>query len=436
MRYVIVGNGIAGVSAAQVLRQRDDRAEIVLIGDETDVLFARTALMWVYMKQMTREDLRPYEGWYWRENDLRRVRDRVTGIDTSARRLELAAGRPMTYDRLLMAVGAEANRFGWPGQDLDGVCTMCTMGDLDRLEALRPRLRSAVVVGGGLIGIELVEMMVHDRVPVVYLIREPWYWNLVLSRQEAEIVHQRLRDHGVDLVLEDEIAEIVGNEAGQVDRVLTREGLELPGQLLGIAVGVHPRTALAEAAGIACGKGIQVDASMRTSAEHVFAAGDCAEIDQGPGRPPRIEQLWYTGIKQGRAAARAMLGDVHRYDPGVPYNSAQFLFLDYCNVGWMNGARHAPPEALYVPPAGADGLGLEELFHRSPKRPDTVRIAHAPGSGQVLGFSMLGSRWDCRVLMRWIEERRGLPWVLEHLREASFNEEFRRYSFEEVRDHA
>ena len=426
MRYLIIGNGITGVSAANLLRQRDDQAEIVLISDESPYPFARTALMWIYMRQLTPRSTEPYERWWWREQRLSLVQDRVTAIDTEARRLELRDGQPMDYDRLLLATGGSANMFGWPGQELEGVCNMCTLGDLQQLEAVRPRLQRAVVVGGGLIGVELAEMMVHDRVPVIYLIREPWYWDLVLSREEAELVHQRMRDHGVELVLGDEIVTIEDNGAGQVAAVVTKKQQRLPCQLVGIAVGVHSNTDLARAAGLDCERGILVDQRMETSTPGVFAAGDCAEVRRD-GEANLAQKLWYTGIRQGRAAARGMLGDRLRYDPGIPYNAAQFFFLDYVNVGWMKLAPFAVPGRLAddaVPEA------MEEYFCLSPGQPDSVRICYLPGAGdQVLGFSMLGSRWNAALLMRWIEQRRALGWVLEHLGEALFNEEFRHSRF-------
>jgi len=427
MRHVIIGNGITGVSAAQAIREQDDEAQITLIGDETRYFYARTALMWIYMRQMTSRNTEPFEPRHWREQRIELIQDQVDAIDTAAHQLTLGGGKTLPYDRLLLAIGAEPNMFGWPGQDLDGVCNMTSMGDLKRLEAVRPRLMRAVVVGGGLIGIELVEMMLHDRVPVTYLVREPWYWDMVLSKDEAAIVHDKLRASGAELILEDEIGEIVGDGQGRVKQVTTKKGAALSCELLGIAVGVHPRTELAKAAGISCGRGVLVDRRMRTDAPDVFAAGDCAEV-QWDDDSSRIEQLWYTGIKQGRAAGESMQGAAaSQYDSGIPYNSAQFLFLDYSNVGWMNLARFRPPPEIigedHAFPEGRE-LGLAEFFHRAPGTNDSIRVAHRPDTRQVLGFSMLGSRWDSRVLIRWIRQRKRLDWVLRHLDQAAYNEEF------------
>ena len=318
-------------------------------------------------------------------------------------------GETVSYDRLLLAVGGKANMFGWPGQELDGVCNMTTLQDLARMEAVRPRVERAVVVGGGLVGIEMVEMMLHDHVPVTYLVREPWYWDMALSEQESRLVEGQMRDHGIDLVLQDEIAEIRGS--GQVDKLVTKKGTEYPCQLVGIAVGVGSRTSLAKEAGIDVGRGVVVDASFRTSAPDVFAVGDCAEIQLPGEERPRLEKLWYTGQKHGQVAGLAMLGEDAVYTPGVPYNSAQFLFLDYVTVGWMKASR---PE-------------LEEHFENPAGTRDSVRISHA--DGRVMGFSMLGPRWNAGVLLGWIEQRRTLKWVRAHLSHAVFNEELRKDNF-------
>ena len=424
MRYVIIGNGITGISAAEVIRERDDRCQIVIISDESSHFYARTALMWIYMRQMGLRNLEPRERWWWEQQRLTLVQDRVTRIDSEEHRLQLRDGEPMDYDRLLLATGGAANMFGWPGQELDGVCNMCTLGDLRRLEAVRGRLQHAVVVGGGLIGVEMVEMMVHDHVPVTYLVREPWYWDMVLCEEEAELVHQRMRQHGVELVLEDEIGAIDGDARGRVSSLTTKKGATIPCQMVGVAVGVRSNTDLAEASGIVCDRGVLVDVSMATSAPGVFAAGDCAVVMRSGDAPSLAQKLWYTGIQQGRVAGRAMVGDKVRYDPGIPCNAAQFFFMDYLNVGWMKKAPFPLPPHLW---AGVSAGDLDEHLHQAPgPRPDSIRISHLPGAGQVFGFSMLGSRWSAAVLMQWIEERRDLGWVLQHLDQAMFNEEFHR----------
>ena len=433
LRLIVIGNGVAGITAARTVRALRQDAEITVISDESPYFYARTALMWVYMRQLSRAALEPFERRLWREERLELVHDRVVALDVARRTVTLESGATRSYDRLLLATGAEPARFGWPGQELSGVQHFCTLSDLAALEALRPRVERAVVVGGGLIGIELVELLLHDRVAVTYLIREPWYWDLVLSRDEAELVHTLLREHGVELLLEDLPEELLGDDRGQVRELVTRAGRRLPCQLVGLATGVRPRIALAQAAGLPCGQGILVDRTLRTSVPEVYAAGDCAEIALEPDGRTLVQKLWYTAQRQGEAVGRVLAGLDAPYDPGVPYGSAQFLFCDYLTVGWFPHAPYPPAAELLgraTAPRTVAELALREHVVRSPRTRASARIAYLENQ-QVLGFSLLGARWNAALLMRWIRERRPLPWVLEHLEEARFDEEFRRPPFPE-----
>lgn len=416
MRHVIVGNGVAGITAAETIRDRDDEAEILVVSDEYPYFYARTALMWVYMRQLRLRELEPRERWHWDARRIELRQDRVTRVDAQGHRVHLRDGGELPYDRLLLAVGGRPNMCGWPGQDLDGVCHMTTLGHLRTLEALRPRLERAVVVGGGLIGVELVEMMLHDRVPVTFVVREPWFWDSALCEEEARLVEAQLREHGAELLLGDEVAAVAGSE-GRVTAVRTRNGRDLPCQLCGVAVGVSCSTSLARASGLRVDRGVVVDGSLCTSHPDVLAAGDCAQVHLPGASEPLIQKLWYTGIRQGEVAGRVMTGANAVYDPGIPYNSAQFLFLDYLTVGWMARARPGLSEWFRCGEGGAR---------------QSVRIAHDDGR-RVTGFSMLGSRWNAGLLMRWIEQRRTLRWVLSHLGDARFDEEFRSSSIREMR---
>lgn len=416
MHYAIIGNGVAGVNAALELRRRDDRATISIIADESDYFYSRTALMWGYTGQLKVRDMEPFERSVWGRLRLDLVHDRVDRIEPEKRLLHLASGKTLHYDKLLLAVGAAPNLFGWPGQDLQGVGTFTSLADLENLVAMRERIRRAVVVGGGLIGIELIEIMLQTGVATTFLLREPWYWDRALDQREAAIVQQRIEQHGARVIVQDEIGEIRG-EGGWVTSVVTKKGEELPCDFVGIAVGVHPNTALCADSSIRIGRGIAVDPAMKTSVPSIWSAGDCAQIHYPENEQPVIEQLWYTGIHQGRAAARSMLGDRVHYERGIAYNAAQFLTYDFCTVGQMKQFRPTAKEA----------------FDRGTYygREWTCRIAHE--NDEVVGLAMMGPRWDSTVMMRWIEERRTLAYCRAHLDEAVFNEEFVRRARMELR---
>lgn len=407
MHYVIVGNGVAGVTAAFTLRERDRDARITLISGESDYFFSRTALMYAYLDRMTLRDLEPYERDAYHRLRIERMRAWVTDLDAERKELRLDGAPAISYDRLLLATGSLANRIPWPGLEAvsEGLVHFVTLQDLERCERLTRPGAKAVVVGGGLIGVELVECLVHHGVDTTFLIREPWYWPAALDEREAAMVSEHLRRHGVKVVLGENVTEVL-TEAGRVRGVLTARGVEYPCEILGLTAGVHPAIEwLAQVKSPpAARRGILVDRAFRTSLPEVFAAGDCAEFsDSG-----LVEQIWYSAKRQGELAARSMLGDPVEYRKPVFYNSSKFFEIEFTTVGDVTQA-----------PAGA-----RQYFARAAGREATVRIIEH--EGRVIGFNMLGSRWNHTYFERWIAERRSLDWVLERLGEAQFDVEFGR----------
>ena len=151
MHVAIIGNGIAGVTAARWLRKLDDSVRITIISAETDFFFSRTALMYVYMGHMRMEDLMPYEPFFWEKNRIDLKRAFVDRVDTGGKALHFSDGSSMGYDKLVLATGSTWNKFGWPGQDLARVRGMVSAQDLEYLEDHTDEIKKAVIVGGGLI---------------------------------------------------------------------------------------------------------------------------------------------------------------------------------------------------------------------------------------------------------------------------------------------
>ena len=402
MQIVIIGNGVAGITAAFAIRERDASASITVVSGESDYFFARTALMYVYMDRMQPRDLEPHERGVYVQKRIRRVRAWVRDINAARKQIRLDSGEAIAYDKLLLATGSTPNRIPWPGLEAarDGVVHFVSLQDLERCERLTPSTKRAVVVGGGLIGIELVECLAHHGVQVTFLVREQWYWPIALGPQEGEMVAAHIRKHGVEICLEEEVASVESGSAGRVRSIHTSRSREIPCEILGIAIGVRPAIDWLRAVTTppALGRGILTTPGFRTSLGNVFAAGDCAEIE-GVG----VEQIWYSAKRQGELAAHSMLGDNVHYTPPIFFNSAKMFEIEYTTVGRM-----------------ADGAG--SFYFRQPGRDMSIRIA--ADSGFVVGFNMLGSRWDHRRLAAWIEQKRTPAEVMASLHQAQFVVEF------------
>ena len=227
MHIAIIGNGIAGITAARHLRKLSDH-KITVISGESDYFFSRTALMYVYMGHMRWDDIEPYEDWFWKKNRIDLKQGWVEKVDTKSKELEFVDGEKMAFDKLIIASGSKPNKFGWPGQDLDGVHGLYSRQDLEALERHSEKgIHQAIIVGGGLIGLELAEMLHSRHIPTTFLVRESRYWNGVLPNEESDMVTRHIMEHGIDLRLETELKEIWSDQDGKAQMVVTSTGEKL-----------------------------------------------------------------------------------------------------------------------------------------------------------------------------------------------------------------
>ncbi len=418
MHYVIVGNGVCGIEAALALRGRDLDARISLVSDEHDHFFSRPALMYVACGQLRLQDTEPYDRGLYERMGFERVNGRVRSVDTPGRRLVFEDARELRYDKLLLAVGSKARPAPWPGAAGPGVHSFVTLRDLEALDRDAKAGARAVVIGGGLIGVEVAEVLHRRGLHVTFLIRENWYFPLALDAHESALVAEHMREQGIDVRLGVNVDEILRGKDGRV-RGVRLGGQEAAADLVASSIGVVPNTGFLGTSGLGLSKGgaVEVDDALRASVPDVWAAGDCANVTWADGSR-RPEQLWYTARDQGRIAARSMLGDDTGYRRGSWYNSAKFFDLEWTTAGSV-------PVLLNWDNTPMDpGPGVRSWFQRVPGRFESQRIVVK--GGRVVGFNMLGSRWDHEPLLRFIHERRDLEYVLAHLHEAQFDEEFSR----------
>jgi len=412
---VIIGNGISGITTARHLRKLDTNARITVISAESEYFFSRTALMYVYMGHMRFKDVQPYEDWFWEKNRIDLVNAYVDSIDFQKKKLHFSHGKDLSYDKLVLAIGSKSNKFGWKGQDLEGVQGLYSKQDLDLLEkntdpyGSAQRVKRAVIVGGGLIGIELAEMLMSRGIPVTFLVRESLFWSNVLPEKESRLVTRHMVEHGVDLRLESELDEIIPDAAGRVKAVRTKAGEIIECELVGLTAGVSPNIDFLKDSELATDKGILVDAFMRTDQQDVFAIGDCAQFKEAIGERRPIEQVWYTGRMMGETLAHTLSGDERKYQPGHWFNSAKFFDIEYQTYGWVFAKEKEGEKHFYW--EHADGKIC-------------MRFNYKKDSGLFIGLNVFGIRLRHEVLDRWLNEGRDLDHVISHLPDANFDPEF------------
>ncbi len=414
---VIIGNGIAGITTARHVRKRSDM-RITVISAESDYFYSRPALMYIFMGHMRLQDTQPYENWFWKKNRIDLLNAYVTGIDTDNKSVLLENGTALQYDKLVIATGSKSNKFGWPGQDLPGVQGLYSLQDIELLEENVKHTRHAVIVGGGLIGVELAEMLLSRDIAVTFLIREEWYWNNILPNEEAKLVSRHIEEHGVTLRRATNLKEILAGEDGRVRAVLTEEGEEIPCQFVGLTPGVSPNIDLVRDSAIETNRGVLVNDFLETNIPDVYAAGDCVEFrpDTPEGRG-RFEQLWYTGRMHGEALARTLTGERTRYERGIWFNSAKFFDIEYQTYGFVGHAPAADEDCFY----------WEHADHRH-----CLKLVFKKDTRALTGLNVFGIRLRHRVCERWIAEGRSIEYVLENLGKANFDPEFFKQFEEEI----
>lgn len=415
MKIIILGNGISGITAARFIRKLSDH-EIVVISAETDYFFSRTALMYIYMGHMRFQDTQPYEPWFWEKNRIQLKRAYIQNINSTEKTVHTSEGEAIFFDKLIIATGSRSNKFGWPGQDLRNVQGLYSIQDLAAIETASRGLRKAVIVGGGLIGVEMAEMFHSRHIPVTFLVREDSFWNGVLPAEESAMVNRHLQEYGIDLRLSTELDSIIDDGSGQVGAVLTKSGEQIECGFVGLTAGVSPNIAFLEHSGIEINRGVLVDQFLQTNIPDIYAVGDCAEIRLPQLGRKAIEPVWYTGRIMGETLAYTVCGDPTPYDPGIWFNSAKFFDIEYQIYG-------------QVPPNMPGDLAT--IYWEHPQGKKSIRLVYERATRAVVGFNLMGVRFRQEVCEQWIAAKAPIDQVVVDLKKANFDPEFyRRYEKE------
>lgn len=355
LSYVIVGNGIAGVTAAETLRQEQPSAEITIIAETPTPACHRPSFKDYLARRIEENVLFARRPSFYADKGLRFLLDRVVDIDVARHQLMLRRGQSVGYDRLLLAMGGRVRRLTCPGSGLAGVLTLHSVTDYQVALRFLEIARDVVVYGSGPLALETVDTLRQRGMRVTHLLRRRQLWANMLDRTASELLLHQEQEAGVEVRIEDEIVEITG-KSGRVQGIITRSGARIPCDLLIVAIGSEPAIDCIKASGIACERGVTVDHAMRSSDADVYAAGDVAEtLDPLTGHM-RIPGQWYPAMQQGRAAAYGMMGMLGalRLRHAAPFSNAYLrpintfsLFgFDIASVGLTSVSMPAYSEVM------------------------------------------------------------------------------------------
>lgn len=333
MRYVIIGNGRAGLSAAQAIRKNDGEGEITILDRDPAPCYYRPRLPDYISGWKERDSVFVVGEDFYRENGISfRGGEEVREVRTDRHTVILDSGESLDYDRLLVASGARPRELPVPGADLEGVVYLRTLAQAEDIISRGRRARHGVALGGGLLGVEMARAFNEMGLRTSYLIREDRFWPQMLDHTGSRLVEKVLEEKGITLYKEEGIEEVLGKD-GKVVGVRTTGGSVLEADLVGVAIGVVSNLEFLEGSGVETDRGVLVDERLRSNLPEVFAAGDAAQAFDVASKEHRVVTSWLNAQRQGRVAGANMSGGDEVLEGVVPYNVIVIYGLPVACVG-------------------------------------------------------------------------------------------------------
>jgi NAD(P)H-nitrite reductase large subunit len=389
MRYVILGTGAAGIAASETIRQYDKKGEIVAVSAEPEGYYSRPGLAYYLSNELGQRSLYPFTKKDFQSRGITLYQNTAVLLNATNKEILFRDRKKLKYDRLLLALGAQAVKPDVPGINLDGVVYLDSMAQTVQMIKKARWARRAVVVGGGITALEIVEGLQARGVQVHFFLRGDRYWNRVLDQIESHIVLERLKHEGVVIHFNTELDKILGKR-GKVSGVLTKDGQVIKTNLVGLAIGVRPRLGLAEASGLEIKRGVRVNQFMETNLPSVYAAGDIAEVWDPEVGEYVIDSLWHVARSQGIAAGLNMAGQRKPYRRRSPLNVTRLAGITTTIIGRV-GSGEEGDEFTIV-------RGESETWQ---KMPDAVvcqnnfeinRLRVMLGDNKILGAILMGDQ--------------------------------------------
>ncbi len=411
--YLIIGAGAAGVSAVEAIRNQDASGSITQVCEESAGYYSRPGLAYYLTGEITEDTLFPLDRSFFERHKVQLVHGQARKILPQQHQVIFDNGKALSYNKLLIATGAKASMSKVPGLDLDGVVKMDSIEDVKRIMKHAHRRRTAVIVGGGITALELVEGFRARGLNVHYFLRGDRYWSNVLDETESHIVEHRLKEEGIQLHYQTELAEILGSK-GKVWGVKTTDGKQLRCDIVGIAIGIQPKKALAEEAGLKTERGISVNEYLNTSDADIYAAGDVAEVYDPTLGKPILDSLWAPARRQGYTAGLNMAGSRAMYIKGVPFNVTRLAGLTTTIIGALGG-REVDADVVGIVRGDSEGWRQMPEAIVTQSRFEVNRLRVLVGEDRLVGALLMGDQTLSRAIHHLIVDKVDIHPIRENL---------------------
>jgi NAD(P)H-nitrite reductase large subunit len=400
-KYVIIGGSAGGIGAVEAIREVDPVGTLTVISEEKVPQYSRPMISEYVSREATLDSMKYRGDQFWKNNNVQALTGRTaTKIDFKKKQVELDGGDRIGYEKLLIATGGKPFVPRMEGGEKDGVFTFTELSSAEGIEAKLGHSKSAVVIGGGLIGVSASEALVKRGITVTLVELKDSILNLILDKTASDMAEKVLTEAGVTVITDQTVQRILGKKGNEasVGGVVMTDGKEIPCDLVVVAIGVIPRTELVKETPMKVNRGIVVDRFMRTNIPDVYACGDVAEAHDFLIDGNRLLPLWPLAHMGGRVAGYNMAGKKVEYEGGTVMSSLKYFDLPIIAVGNVN------PE---------DINNYEVLVELKPEK--TVYKKILLKDGAIVGFIFLGDLERAGIFFRLLKNHVDVSEIKEEL---------------------
>jgi len=399
MRYLIIGNSAAGIFAAETIRGLDPAGQITMISKENCLPYSRCLTSYFLGKEIPEEMMYIRDKNYYFEAGINFRAGNVEWVDAESDSVLLDSGEKVPYDKLLIATGASPFSPPLEGSDMDGVFQLRTLDDAKAMAEFAPNVKSAVVMGAGLVGLKGAHGLHELGINVTIVGSAPQVMRHSIDAESAGIMTRLLEEDGYRVLLNTKVVKIHGEKDAKgrmsVSGVLLNTGEEVPCQMVIRAVGVRPNVKLVSGCGILVNKGIVVNEQMQTSVKNIYAAGDVAEALDFLSGEKDISALWPTATEQGIVAGCNMAGVKRNYEGALALNSAVICGVGIISTGFMN---LPPGEGSVLRAAEPDKNFYRKFVVKDGRLVGMVMVGDIGGAGILSGLIRKRAKVDMNYL--------------------------------------